>query len=298
MNYWIFSVTSQKLNDRTYSGEEIYKQRMMDQFWGIGEKTPNRNNLRVGDKIVFYLGLPLKVFGGVATISTPLFELSDQQKNELSHGLDIYYTALGVNLIDINIWTNPKPVEELLNELTFIENKAYWFSYFQGGVRQISEKDYLIVTGQINVSLIKRIENTKDLESQAEFALEAHLEEFIYQNWSNIDWEAPLSLFQVDNLEGRQFPAGTWSIDFLAIDSTNNDLVIIELKRGKSSDATVGQILRYMNWVSENVAEEGQNVRGIIITKEIDEALKYAVKSLLNVNIKTYIVDFRLRSVT
>lgn len=86
----------------------------------------------------------------------------------------------------------------------------------------------------------------------------------------------------------------TWSIDFLALDRDNNDLVVIELKRGKTSDATVGQILRYINWVKENVAEAGQYVRGIIIAKEVDEALKYSVKALDGVDVKTYVVDFKL----
>ncbi|MFQ5891789.1 MAG: PDDEXK nuclease domain-containing protein, partial [Candidatus Methanofastidiosia archaeon] len=96
--------------------------------------------------------------------------------------------------------------------------------------------------------------------------------------------------------DGRQFPAGTWSIDFLAIDKDKNDLVVIELKRGKTSDSTVGQLLRYINWVKKNVAEKGQNVRGIIIAKDVDEALNYAIKNLEYVEIKTYKVDFQLLS--
>jgi restriction system protein len=87
-----------------------------------------------------------------------------------------------------------------------------------------------------------------------------------------------------------------WSIDFLAFDPDNRNLVVIELKRGKTSDATVGQILRYMNWVQENVASKTQVVKGIIIAREVDEALKYAIKSLDNVEVKTYKVDFKLNS--
>jgi len=49
-----------------------------------------------------------------------------------------------------------------------------------------------------------------------------------------------LELYKTDELGGRQFPSGTWSIDFLAIDKDNNDLVVIELKRGKTSNSTVG----------------------------------------------------------
>jgi hypothetical protein len=121
------------------------------------------------------------------------------------------------------------------------------------------------------------------------------LEEFIYRNWSNIDWGSALELYQTDRHGGRRFPAGAWTIDFLARDRDTNDLVIIQLKRGDTSDSTVGEFLRYASWVREKVAAESQNVRGIIITKKADAALEYAVKNLTFVEVKTYEVDFQLR---
>jgi hypothetical protein len=121
------------------------------------------------------------------------------------------------------------------------------------------------------------------------------LEEFIYRNWSSIDWGSALELHQTDKHGGWRFPAGAWTIDFLARDRDTNDLVIIQLKRGDTSDSTVGQLLRYASWVREKVAAESQNVRGIIITKKTDAALEYAVKNLAFVEVKTYEVDFHLR---
>jgi hypothetical protein len=66
------------------------------------------------------------------------------------------------------------------------------------------------------------------------------------------------------------------------------------LKRGRSSDSAVGQVLRYIGWVDENLARPGQKTRGIIIAKEVDDALRYAVKGLMNVSVLTYKVDFKL----
>ena len=70
---------------------------------------------------------------------------------------------------------------------------------------------------------------------------------------------------------------------------------MIELKRGQTSDATVGQVLRYMNWVKENVAADNQSVRGIIVASDIDDALRYAARGLQNVSVKTYRVEFSLQ---
>ena len=296
MNYWIFTVTGHKLDNESYTAEDIYSQRMKDQFWGLGEKTPNRRNLLIDDEVVFYIGLPNKSFGGIASLDSDSFELNHKQKEEFGHGTEFYTSDYGVLLKDINRWDTPKLVEDFVPYLTFIENKEYWYTYFQGGVRQITEEDYLTIIGKRKPSLVDQITTTKDIESQSEFALESHLEEFIYQNWESIDWGSEIKLYQSDEQDGRQFPAGTWSIDFLAHNNENNDLVVIELKRGKTSDATVGQILRYINWLKENIAEDDQNVRGIIIAGSVDDALKYTVMGNKDIEVKTYKVDFKLLS--
>ena len=135
---------------------------------------------------------------------------------------------------------------------------------------------------------------TEDLENEAEFALENHLEDFIDQNWNHIDFGSSLVRYVVEGQDGRQFPAGSWSIDFLCMDQKSGDLVVVELKRGKTSDAVVGQTLRYIAWVKRNLAKSGQAVRGIIIAKEADEALQYAIEGQANVALLEYRVDFKL----
>ena len=67
-------------------------------------------------------------------------------------------------------------------------------------------------------------------------------------------------------------------IDLLAKDD-NGNIVVIKLKRGKGTDKIVGQISRYMAWIEEKYKKA---VRGIIIVKEADTKLNYAVKSLKN----------------
>lgn len=297
MNYWIFIVTEHKINSETFTAEEIFNQRMEDKFWGLGEKTPNRKNLTKGDKIIFYIGLPKKIFAGTATLASSSFKLNDDHKKNYGHGKQVYMADYGVLLENIEKWENPKNVEGLVPKLNFIENKEFWFSYFQGGVRQISEDDFNTIINETRANLESGITTSDEIKNKMEFALESQLEEFLYKNWSKIDWGSILELYKTDEQDGRQFPAGTWSIDFLAIDKNNNDLVVIELKRGKTSDSTVGQLLRYINWVKDNIAEKGQNVRGIIIAKDVDDALKYAVKNLDYIEVKTYEIDFQLLSV-
>lgn len=66
---------------------------------------------------------------------------------------------------------------------------------------------------------------------------------------------SPPKLFKMEVQNGGQFRVGTWAFDFLAVDKGNNDLVVIELKKGRISDKVVGQILRYIAWINENLAK-------------------------------------------
>jgi hypothetical protein len=185
-------------------------------------------------------------------------------------------------------------VKDLAPSLSFIENTLNWGAYFQGGVRQLSEEDFRIVAEEYKNPSEGTAKPPEASISESQFALEAHLEEFIERKWKHINFGGDLALYQSDDQNGRQFPAGSWSIDFLCIDQANDDFVVIELKRGKSSDSTVGQVLRYIGWVSENLAKPGQRTRGIIIAQEVDQALRYAVKGLPHVAVLTYKVDFQL----
>jgi hypothetical protein len=289
MNFWIFTVTGHTINGETWTADQILQRRMQDKFWGLGERTPNRRSIQKGDEVVFYVGVPRRVFAASATILKPSFQLSEEEKEELCHASKFFRADYGVLLENVQMWGQPRAAEELVPRLSFVENKEFWFAYLQGGVRQMSEQDYrTICEGS------KPGTPVVDVESQSEFALESHLEEFMDLNWDNIGFRSSLARYETDEQSGRQFPAGPWSIDFLCTDKDTGDLVVVELKRGKSSDSTVGQVLRYISWVKENIATAGQKVRGIIIAKEVDDPLRYAVKGLEMVEVLTYKVDFKL----
>ena len=40
------------------------------------------------------------------------------------------------------------------------------------------------------------------------------------------------------------------------VDEDKKCLVVVELKKGRTSDATVGQVLRYISWVRESLSRE------------------------------------------
>ena len=129
--------------------------------------------------------------------------------------------------------------------------------------------------------------------AEISFEFEKQLENFLKDNLFSI--ESDLTIF-IDNEghDGRQYPTDVGKIDLLCIDK-NNDFVIIELKKKQTSDIAVGQILRYMGWVDQNLNID-KKVRGIIITPEIDERLEYASSMIPILQVKYYRV--RLEFIT
>jgi RecB family endonuclease NucS len=94
---------------------------------------------------------------------------------------------------------------------------------------------------------------------------------------------------------GKEFNTDIGRIDILAIDRDAN-LLVIELKAGKAKDGALGQLLGYMSFISSHIAKE-KRVRGYIIANDFDNRLKYAVKSLDNVKLKAYKVNFSFEDV-
>ena len=76
-----------------------------------------------------------------------------------------------------------------------------------------------------------------------------------------------------------------------------DSLYKIELKKGKASDNVVGQIQRYMGYVKDMLAEEGQSVRGIIIALEDDVKIRRALSVTQNIEFYRYEINFKLKKV-
>ena len=137
-------------------------------------------------------------------------------------------------------------------------------------------------------------EVAEEKEPPTEFAYETDLRDFLAKNLSVL--EPGLHLYQDEGITGVEFPAGGRFIDILAVDAQDK-LVVVELKVSRGYDRVVGQLLRYMAWVATHQAETGQNVRGIIVAREISEDLLLACSTLPNVELFEYQLSVTLRRV-
>ena len=78
----------------------------------------------------------------------------------------------------------------------------------------------------------------------------------------------------------------------MARDKETKGHVVIELKKGQTSDDTIGQLTRYMGWVMDKKGDK--NVNGVIIAADYDKKLEYALKVLPNIQVFLYKVSFTL----
>jgi RecB family endonuclease NucS len=104
-----------------------------------------------------------------------------------------------------------------------------------------------------------------------------------------------LRLSDEEGITGVEFPVGGRFINILALDR-HGRYVVIELKVSRGYDRVVGQLLRYMGWVEQNM-ETSQPARGIIVANEITADLKLACSRVPDVRLIEYEISFKLRPV-
>lgn len=139
------------------------------------------------------------------------------------------------------------------------------------------------------------VSTDETVEDASAFAMEQHLEEFLVQNWAQTEFAADYGIYSEDGEQvGQQYATDTGPLDILAVSKDKKRLLVIELKKGRASDVVVGQILRYMGYVQEELAEEGQTVHGAIIALEDDQRIRRALSVTPNIAFYRYQISFKL----
>ena len=139
------------------------------------------------------------------------------------------------------------------------------------------------------------VSTDESVEDPASFAMEKHLEDFLVENWGQTELGAHFDILEVDGDKvGQQYPTDTGPIDILALSKDKTRLLVVELKKGRANDRVVGQTLRYMGYVQDELAEDGQTVEGAIIAPADDLGLRRALSLVPSIAFYRYEVNFRL----
>ncbi len=135
----------------------------------------------------------------------------------------------------------------------------------------------------------KKSKSKQDYSFYKEKMLEDLLEERI--NKGVITFDKSLVMYNKLNKYGRQFGTDKGIIDLLTIDTKKDDLVVIELKKGKAGNEVVQQIQAYIDYLESNVAKQGQTVKGIICINKAKDELKRIVKENPQLELFEYSIE-------
>jgi len=96
---------------------------------------------------------------------------------------------------------------------------------------------------------------------------------------------------------GELYDTGTVGVIDLLYQNDAGDFLVVELKRTEdTADKVVGQIARYLGWVSENLAGT-KKVEGLLVARSASEELRYAVRALKHCKLLNYEIQFKFHSV-
>jgi len=139
------------------------------------------------------------------------------------------------------------------------------------------------------------ISTDETVEDPAAFVMEKHLEDFLVQNWVQTELGKEYDIYEEEGeCVGQQYQTDTGPLDILAISKDKTQLLVVELKKGRASDVVVGQILRYMGYVKEELAEKEQSVKGVIIALEDDQRIRRALAVVPTIDFYRYQINFKL----
>ncbi len=184
---------------------------------------------------------------------------------------------------------NLKPEDDLLFQVDTGQFRLYENGKDPAPIRELVPGDVEREQERQVEAEVEEAQGNRDAMAAAgtsEFLLEKDLQNFLARHLDRI--EPGLRLFEdTDGLRGIEYDAGGRRIDILALDR-NNAFVVLELKVSKGYDRVVGQLLRYVNWVRQNLAEPGQRVRGMIVCRSMSEDLKLACSSIPDIDLFEY----------
>jgi type I restriction and modification enzyme subunit R-like protein len=135
--YYIFNFTKSGAEKGSSLAEQAG--RLLEvQLWGIGSKTPNKDRLAAGDKVLIYVGAPERLLIGEGTLSSGVRSWTPDEA--LVYPGD---WSAGVSFSEAFTWERPVPIKDVWPRMSgsVTNPKAQFFA----GVVQIKQRDYEFV---------------------------------------------------------------------------------------------------------------------------------------------------------
>jgi len=137
-------------------------------------------------------------------------------------------------------------------------------------------------------SKITAFKRRNEIAPDRTFDDEEILHRNLYHNWDKTPFAKKWKLVNTGSYCGKFNTHEIGEMDMLAQNETGDKWLVIELKKNKSSDAAIGQILRYMGWIKTNKIKKNNTVQGLVVCGNYNEKVAYALKCLPDVDACIY----------
>ena len=111
-------------------------------LWGIGEKTPNKEHLAAGDRVLIYVGVPEQEFIGHATILKPVHQWDPSEAAVYPED----QWPSGITFGDATVWDEPVSLKAVWPQMPSSSNNPE--AHFFAGVMQIKQKDFEVALAE------------------------------------------------------------------------------------------------------------------------------------------------------
>lgn len=109
--------------------EVVFAQRIKSRTWPIVPRTKHKTQVKIGDTAIFYqAGFQGQKFLGTAKITSEFRPIPGKIDSIC-------------NIDEIELWSNPLSIKEILSRLELVKNESYWGLYFQSAILSLSEND-------------------------------------------------------------------------------------------------------------------------------------------------------------
>lgn len=150
MNYYIFVNTrSFDHNDKGVPSRILSSYRLQNKVYPAYERTKYKNLIKPNDSFIFYVAGKRKAI----TCSFVAYGLIDEILIDRNYNEDdIHLSSPIEKIIKLKsiVETRPVGIHALKDKLSFITKKKKWGSSMQGGIIQITEEDYNLITEEMN----------------------------------------------------------------------------------------------------------------------------------------------------
>lgn len=209
----------------------------------------NRSNVGVGDTAY------LRIYGEAYIGRFRPGQRVDDPDAERKHGLP----CGGFEMHELELWRRPVPQSLVLRDLSNQDVRSRIVSI---------QRDDAVAIEATRRTYERLGFGSADGEI---LVLESGIGEAIKPNLSRLGLRLAEAAIQQQFYMGP----GIGRSDLICEDPAGNP-VVIELKRGLTSDQAIDQLLRYIGYVKENIASRDQSVTGIIVAGDYDEHLRLA----------------------